>query len=292
MPIAALGSEHVMGKTAVNVARALSNPPASGVHALRDATEGVSFRRHVAPDDLADVVEGYWLARWDLDGRAVEQEVVPAPCVNAIFGDHRPGVHGPISNRLVARLAGRGSVVGIEFRPAGFRALLQAGVEPVHLVDRPMTIGDAFAASTQVKRLGEDLAATTSDAAKIHQVSQFLRTYHPGVDDDDREVNALVDIARFDPTLTRVAGLAERADRPVRALDRLFRSRLGVAPKWVIRRFRFQEAAARIAKGLTIDLAALAFLLGYGDPSALTHDFKSQIGRTPDQHIAHCAGLR
>jgi len=253
--------------------------------------KGVLVTRHVPPDDLSDIVERFWIARWDLEGRApVEQEVLPVPCVNVAFGEHRPGVHGPVTNRFVAHLAGRGSVVGIEFRPAGCRALLRAGLEPSHLVDHPLAVGEAFSASSAVESLGTDLATATSDSAKLDHVATFLRAHHPGVDEDDREVNAIVDISRLDPTLTRVARLSEHSGRPARSLARLFRSRLGVSPKWVIRRFRVQEAAVRLAKGLRVDLAALALLLGYGDQSHLVHDFKSQVGRTPAQYVTYCAG--
>ena len=280
-----------MGQTAETVVRALPSGGLArtrGTRVANDANEHITLTRHVPPDDLSDVVERFWIAHWDLDGRApVEQEVLPVPNVNVVFGGQRPGVHGPVSNRFVAHLAGRGSATGIELRPGGCRGLLRHGFEPTHLVDRSHAVGDALAAAAQAKRLAEDLAAREmSDATKLEQVSRFLRAHHPGVDDDDHEVNELVDVARLDPTLTRVAGLADHAGRPVRSLDRLFRSRLGVSPKWVIRRFRIEEAATRLAKGIRIDFAALAFLLGYADPALLIHDFKSQVGRTPAQYMA------
>ncbi|WP_411021779.1 helix-turn-helix domain-containing protein, partial [Salmonella sp. s11597] len=90
-----------------------------------------------------------------------------------------------------------------------------------------------------------------------------------------------IDLARNDPTITRVVTLAEHAGRPVRALERLFRSRIGISPKWVIRRFRVQEAALRLARGEPLDLTALAHALGYFDQSHFIREFRSQVGRTP-----------
>ncbi|MBX3199008.1 MAG: AraC family transcriptional regulator [Labilithrix sp.] len=277
----------LMGKGAESL-RAIETARANG--SLTPANELVTLSRHLAPDDLAEIVEHVWIARWELDDRAhVEREVVPFPCVNVVFGDHRPGVHGPVTSRFVAHLSGAGSVVGIKFRPAGFRALLRPGIEPVQLVDHPFAVSRALAAGVEATALGAALATAETDAAKVDLVTRFVRAVHPGVDDDDREVNAVGDLARRDPTLTRVAWLAEHAGRPVRALERLFRSRIGVSPKWVIRRFRVQEAAARLAKGIRVDLAALAQLLGYCDQSHLIQDFRSQVGRTPARHLAHCA---
>ncbi len=76
----------------------------------------------------------------------------------------------------------------------------------------------------------------------------------------------------------------------MRALERLFRRQIGLPPKTVIRRFRVQQAAARVAAGEAIAWTALAHDLGYCDQAHFIREFKAQTGRTPTQYAAWCAG--
>lgn len=56
---------------------------------------------------------------------------------------------------------------------------------------------------------------------------------------------------------------------------------LGVTPKWVIKRFRLQEAAERIEQGAATSWTELAMQLGYFDQAHFIKDFKSVLGQTP-----------
>ena len=111
----------------------------------------------------------------------------------------------------------------------------------------------------------------------------------PLLSEEGREVNRVVLVAQTDTTLVRVAQLAERTGRTVRALERMFRTHLGVAPKAVLRRFRVQEAALRLADGGDVDFAALATALGYFDQAHFTRDFKAQVGTTPAHYAKLCS---
>jgi AraC-like DNA-binding protein len=70
----------------------------------------------------------------------------------------------------------------------------------------------------------------------------------------------------------------------VRSLQQLFSEYLGVSPKWVLRRFRLQEAADRLAGGEELDLAALALSLGYFDQAHFTSDFRKLVGEPPARY--------
>ena len=73
-------------------------------------------------------------------------------------------------------------------------------------------------------------------------------------------------------------------------LERTFRRCVGVGPKWILRRFRVHEACERIAAGAPPCWSALAAELGYFDQAHFIRDFKSQVGRTPAEYAAACAG--
>jgi AraC-like DNA-binding protein len=82
----------------------------------------------------------------------------------------------------------------------------------------------------------------------------------------------------------RVDQLADGLGLSVRRLQRLFAEYVGVTPKWVLRRARLHEAAARADRGVGIDWAALAADLGYADQAHLTRDFTAVVGAPPGRY--------
>ncbi len=70
----------------------------------------------------------------------------------------------------------------------------------------------------------------------------------------------------------------------VRRLQRLFRDHVGAGPKWVIRRYRLHEAAARAADGPGVDPVGLAAALGYSDRAHLNRDFTGLVGCPPARY--------
>jgi AraC-like DNA-binding protein len=89
-----------------------------------------------------------------------------------------------------------------------------------------------------------------------------------------------------DPALLRVDELAEALGTGTRRPQRIFAEYVGVAPKWVIRRYRMQEAANRAGAG--VDWAALSAELGYADQAHFTRDFSRVIGISPAQYARDC----
>ena len=102
---------------------------------------------------------------------------------------------------------------------------------------------------------------------------------------DEYVVAAMVADIAADSTLTRVDELTRRWGMNVRRLQRLFADYVGASPKWVIRRYRMQEAAARAAAA-PVDWARLAFDLGYSDQAHLTRDFTEHFGMPPGRYLA------
>ena len=90
-----------------------------------------------------------------------------------------------------------------------------------------------------------------------------------------------VEIIVDDRTLTKVDELVRKCGVGKRSLQRLFRAYVGVGPKWVIQRYRLQEAAQAAESGHAPSWAALAADLGYADQAHFIRDFKHLVGRTP-----------
>ena len=88
-----------------------------------------------------------------------------------------------------------------------------------------------------------------------------------------------------------VEEIARRHAVSTRTLQRLFRRHVGVGPKWVLRRYRLQEAAEQLAAGERSDWTRLALDLGYFDHAHFIRDFRAVVGRSPSEYEAMCAAL-
>jgi transcriptional regulator GlxA family with amidase domain len=98
-------------------------------------------------------------------------------------------------------------------------------------------------------------------------------------------IGAVMERIASDTEIQRVEDVALAFDVSVRSLQRLFRTHVGVSPKWVIRRVRLKEAAARAESGALENWAQLAIALGYFDQSHLVNDFTSLVGRPPSDYM-------
>ena len=69
-----------------------------------------------------------------------------------------------------------------------------------------------------------------------------------------------------------------------RPLQRIFSQYVGVSPKWVIMRYRLQEAADQLARNEIVNWPKMALDLGYFDQAHFIKDFKMIVGRTPAEY--------
>lgn len=259
--------------------------PVRGV--LRPAAAGEHFelRRLPPAPELAPFVEFYWNPRWDLRGRPDhEQKVLSHPNVHLVLERPEPLVYGVQRGVFRRVLHGRGQVFGIKFRPGAFRPF--AGGPVGDLADRTVPAADVFGPA--VTALGEQVLALDDLAEMAALADAFLRPVAPRAAADPRvaEVAALVERITADPRLFRVDELAGELGMPVRRLQRLFAEYVGASPKFVLRRARLHEAAARAESGAGIDWAALAADLGYADQAHLTRDFTASVGAPPARYAA------
>jgi AraC-like DNA-binding protein len=249
------------------------------LHARAAAEHFVYAQPPVAPE-LAPFAEHHWRVRWDLTGRPPYQQwVLPYPSVNITFKPGRCRVAGVPRGRFSETLSGAGRVIGVRFRPGGFRPFTDRPV--AELTGRFVPVGEFF--GRPGRALAEAvLAAGDEDAAALIEV--FLLGFAPRRDADGDLVAAAAGRVAAEPGLTRVDRLAEAAGVSLRRLQRLFREHVGVGPKWLIRRYRLHEAAGRAATGGPLDLVALAAELGYSDQAHLTRDFTALIGAPPARY--------
>lgn len=245
-------------------------------------------RASVSPE-LGELARRFWIPVWDVpEGRDSVQRVLQYPVCLLVVSDGYARFHGVVSGLSHTMLTGRGWAVGLMFQPAAGHLLTG---EPVRrMTDRWVELSTLptldGAGLTRRVRAAMDPDPRDPDAqaeARAH-VEDALRSLLP-VDEEGRLVNAVVEEVETSPELLRVDELCARFDMAERTLQRLLHKRIGLGPKWLIRRRRLQEAADRL-RDAEAGLASIAAELGYADQAHFTRDFRKATGLTPGEFAA------
>ncbi len=248
------------------------------------AEQKFDIKRHTPAPDLQFFIERYWIIRWDLRGQPpYVQETIAYPCVNLVFERDKTGIWGVDTGKFARQLEGQGMVFGVKFKAGAFYPFIGSSVSA--LTDTMIRLEDAF--GIESKPLEDAIFGQANDYAMIPIVEDFLREILPDEDQNVALMNEIINHIMVDSTLNRVDEVVDYFNTSKRTLQRLFRQYVGVSPKWVIQRFRLQEAAEHLEQGETIDLAQLATDLGYFDQAHFIKDFKALIGKTPAEYAKH-----
>jgi AraC-like DNA-binding protein len=239
----------------------------------------------VAPSAaVARFVDRYWLTSWSLPaGQRHEQDVLVHPVVNVVFEPEGATVGGVRRERFTRALTGEGRVLGVMFRPAGFRPFL--GRPMSTLTDTAVPLSTVLPGASGLERA---VAAALADGAPEAEVASLadaaLAERLPSNRQPSEDTTVWAEQIATDRELRRVDDVADLAGVSVRALQRRFADHVGIGPKWMIRRYRLYEAAERVARQEELDWAALAADLGYADQSHLVRDFTAAVGEPPGRY--------
>ena len=257
-----------------------SEPPRGVLHIGRGEPDP-RLERFEAGETLRPFVEHYWAVTWERQPR-VTRETVPHPSVHLVLEPGLSELHGVYRRRFSRIIEGSGRVLGIKFRPGGFRPFVKESVSRLtgKIVAPSMVFGPS------IDKLEAEAAACAEAGEAFELVDDFLNQSKPAPTAELFRVSEIAQVIAGDRSITRVEMLVERFDMGPRQLQRLFRDYVGVSPKWVIQRHRLIEAAERLRSGdESIDFAALALDLGYSDQPHFIRDFKTMVGMTPaDYH--------
>jgi AraC-like DNA-binding protein len=285
----------------------------------------VRFRRRLPVPALRPYVEHYWLIDWALV-EPFEQRVVPHPAVNVVFQAQqgRPEsaeIAGVDTGLFAITLHGVGRATGVQFRPGGFRPFWRRSVAELTGRRRPLPAGPPTApgpsagapsgpgpsagaqAATGLSATGPSATGPPTgpfaagpvcpgtDDERCRRVDELLTAWRPVPDPHAAEATALVEEIRADRSIRRVDDFARRHGVSTRRLQRLFLDHVGVGPKWVIRRYRLQEAIEQAAVG-PLDWSRVAADLGYADQAHLVREFTAVAGVSPAAYARSLPGRR
>lgn len=271
---------------------AWKNAPVRGVVGRSGNVSAFDLHRWAPSEDAARFVEHFWSVSWDRRGAGpVESTVITFPAMHLTreWGDDvvRHGhqlpstlLHGVVPKVFRITISGRGAVVGARFRPGGFTARFG---------------GDAAAMTGRVVPASDELFGTPAvlgeDAATVHaRLEAGISASTAPMDETYRALVPLVDRMRDDASLHRVEQVMALSPWSARTTQRVFRRYVGVTVKWVLCRYRLQQAALEIEGVPGVDFADLAVRLGWYDQAHFINDFRSMLGSTPGEYAAQHGG--
>jgi AraC-like DNA-binding protein len=237
---------------------------------------------------LAPFIAHYWVVSWQLpEGMSYPAEVLPHPNLNVAFTRERGWITGVTTGRYDYVVRGSGAVLGVMFRPGGFRPFFGRAV--AELMDQTLNAVEVFPGATEASRL--KLMAEPDRQQMIAMAEALLASGGlPQVDPNTELAADIVELARTDREIVSVATLARRASVNERTLQHLFQHYVGVGPKWVIRLYRLVEAAGRATAEEAPNWTEVAHELGYADQAHFSNDFRRIVGRAPTEYARQVRG--
>ncbi len=246
-----------------------------------------------APSESAGrFVEHFWSVSWDLRGRQpLANTVITFPSLHITheWGSDSPRhgfalpntlVHGVVERVFRTTISERGAVVGARFRPGGFTA--RFGRDAAQLTGRVEPVdNELFGAPINLDDSKESAGAGLDDA---------IADCADGTDPTFASLTCLVERIRDDDRLHRVEQVMALSPWSARTTQRVFRRYVGVPVKWVLCRYRLQQAALEIESRPDVDFADLAVRLGWYDQAHFINDFRSMLGTTPGEYASAHGG--
>jgi AraC-like DNA-binding protein len=255
--------------------------PERGVVGRAASTSVFDLERWAPSGDAARFVEHYWSVHWDLDD-PFDSAVITFPAVHLTnewgddgtrHGHALPAVllHGVVERVFRTTIRGTGTVVGARFHPGGFTARYGR---------------DAASLTGRVERAEELLTDAPQDVESCVAAMESAIGSEAPLDDTYALLRPLVERIRDDDRLHRVEQVMQFSPWSARTTQRVFRRYVGVPVKWVLCRYRLQQAALEIESTPGIDHADLAVRLGWYDQAHFINDFRAMLGTTPGEYAA------
>lgn len=265
---------------------ATSAAPMRGLVGRAGNTSMFDLDRWAPSDATARFVEHFWSVGWDLCGQDPYQSTVitfPSMHITHEWGDDGPRHGFPLPNTLVhgvvervfhTTISKRGWVVGARFRPGGFTA--RFGRDAAAMTGRVQPVDDELFSGPI--HLDDDV-----DAVSV-RLDELIGAHLGEPDPTYVSLTALVDRIRDDDRLHRVEQVMTHSPWSARTTQRVFRRYVGIPVKWVLCRYRLQQAALEIESRPGVDHADLAVSLGWYDQAHFINDFRTMLGSTPGEY--------
>ncbi|PJZ53592.1 AraC family transcriptional regulator [Leptospira adleri] len=261
--------------------RSKEDKPRGVLKSDKDTSNLIHARYLPGSSKLEFYIEHHWTVEWDLRNKEPQlAETLPHPSVHLVIEKENSRIQGIIEGKFSYLLKDSGKVWGVKFKPGAFYPFFQKPVRSIR--NRSIPIDSVFPVDTI--RLENSILSARNDQDRLEIMERILLQNLPEPDENVLWIQETIDSIFQNPDVHKVDDLANRLRIHKRTLQRQFNRYVGVTPKWVIQRYRLHEAAERLENGRDVDVIRLALDLGYFDQSHFIKDFKTIVGKSPEQY--------
>lgn len=255
-----------------------------GVLRTRPERLPIEVARFEPPADLAPFIEHFWTVHWDLrESGPHTQEVLPHPAMHWVTEPDKSEIVGITRGRFRRTLSGRGYVQSVKFNPGAFSAFADLPLDVY--VDKRVPAWKVL--GPRVRGVLERVRGR-SDAEAIEVLCDTLRAFEPKLDASAKLAGDMVRDIEQNREILSVAQVCARWKIAPLRLQRLFRRKIGITPKWVIQRYRLHEVIERVHAEPPTAMppwAELASELGFTDQAHFARTFRELVGVTPGRYV-------
>ncbi len=257
----------------------------------------VGNQRQFAPHpQLASYIKCMWVHERDFRQIGGVFQILPDSYVELSFssgaqsfiGDAAGGVPVPagcvvglLDRPLTLAAAGVVRTLGVRFYAWGFAPLF--GCAPSWPV-APALLGDRVFA--QLSRSVQRALTLGDDRGAVDEAQAWLLACAERVTLPPDDVRAAAEWLFAQRGAARIAALEDVCNLSRRQIERRFQQVVGISPKALARKMRFEQVLYALWERPTSDLAWLAADYGYADQSHLAREFRAFSDETPGRFTA------
>jgi AraC-like DNA-binding protein len=252
---------------------------AKGLVSNRASGSRIETKTFAPPLEIKEFVESLWVSQWDLrNQKPYLVQMLADPSVTIAFEAQRSRVVGISTNLWKREMVDRGLIRAVKLKPGAAGAFVAGSLEK--LTNSVLPIRTVF--SNIPHELERAVLSGDDENGFSHLTLWLQKNLKQPIDPKVHlAIDLVAHVQRHSEILT-VDLLCKKSGLSIRPLQRLFRDFVGASPKWVIRRFRLQEAALQIERG-NKSLTDIAAELGYADQAHFSRDFRKSTGRSPKE---------
>ncbi len=255
---------------------------------------GKSYFQQDPIPKLSGLIKSYWQIDSKEDKSIVREKIIPDGYPELIFhyGDYykiningvwqRQGpnlIAGQIRQHFFLENTGESKMFGIKFQPWGLNELF--GIEMSELTDKVIEVPkDVLETLATVKKIAVGPLPFAEKVAKIESwFVEFLSELGLEHTKGQKAVELIIkNNGRKElKTIQNEVGISERT------LERYFKSRIGLSPKYYSRIIRFSHIFGLISSD-GVDWSDVVFLSGFYDQSHFIKNFKEFTGEDPSKY--------
>ncbi|MDJ0645731.1 MAG: helix-turn-helix domain-containing protein [Flavobacteriaceae bacterium] len=254
------------------------------------------FQKEASPK-LSDLIKSFWQIDKEKEITIIREKIIPDGYPELIFhyGDHyRTNINGrwqdqalnliagQIKNHFFLENTGESKIFGIKFQPWGLNKLF--GIEMSELTDKVIEVpDDILEVVHKIKKTG---TSSLSFANKVDEIENWFTEYISYVNLKSPKGQKAAELIIENHGKTDIKLIRNEIGISERTLERYFKSKIGLSPKYYSRIIRFAHIF-RLAQSDKIDWLDITFLAGFYDQSHFIKNFKEFTGEDPSKYGFH-----